>query len=169
MPCVQEYEAARKTLEGVKSEREEAKKRVSSLRQTLGPMLKKTQQINSQLQPTQAQIRTKVQDTAVLTRIHLIYFIYHKINIFRAEPIIEIAITFFLPTSASLSLTKKISYLTCIAVLDFASVTPELIGLIKCPVFFQTANIKEASQKCKQRRDQLDRKQREARPRCPVP
>ncbi|KAG7283860.1 hypothetical protein CRUP_034047 [Coryphaenoides rupestris] len=57
-----EYEAARKTLEGVKSDREEAKKRVSSLRQTLGPMLKKTQQINSQLQPTEAQIRTKIED-----------------------------------------------------------------------------------------------------------
>jgi len=94
LPSVQEYEAARKTLEGVKGDREEAKKRVSSLRLTLGPMLKKTQQINSQLQPTQAQIRTKVQDTAVLTRIHLIYFIYHKMNIFRAEPIIEIASDF---------------------------------------------------------------------------
>uniref|UniRef100_A0A3Q3GIV1 Structural maintenance of chromosomes protein 5 n=1 Tax=Labrus bergylta TaxID=56723 RepID=A0A3Q3GIV1_9LABR len=54
-----EYETTRKELEGVKKEREEAKKQLSALRQAQAPMLKKMQQIDNHLQPTEAQIKTK--------------------------------------------------------------------------------------------------------------
>uniref|UniRef100_A0A8C5BUH5 Structural maintenance of chromosomes protein 5 n=1 Tax=Gadus morhua TaxID=8049 RepID=A0A8C5BUH5_GADMO len=46
-----EFEAVRKEHESVKTEREEVKKRLSSLKQTHGPMLKKIQLINNQLEP----------------------------------------------------------------------------------------------------------------------
>ncbi|KAM9751721.1 structural maintenance of chromosomes protein 5 [Menidia menidia] len=54
-----EYETTRKELEGVKKEREEAKRQLSSLRQTQTPMLRKIQQIDDQLKPTEAQIKAK--------------------------------------------------------------------------------------------------------------
>ena len=57
---LQEFEAVRKEHESVKTEREEVKKRLSSLKQTHGPMLKKIQLINNQLEPIEAQIKTKV-------------------------------------------------------------------------------------------------------------
>lgn len=56
----QEYETTRKDLEGVKKEREEVKKHLSGLRQAQAPMLKKIQQIDEQLKPTEAQIKAKV-------------------------------------------------------------------------------------------------------------
>ncbi|XP_029012929.1 structural maintenance of chromosomes protein 5 [Betta splendens] len=54
-----EYETTRKELEGVKKEREEAKRHLSALRQSQAPMLRKIQQIDNQLKPTEAQIRAK--------------------------------------------------------------------------------------------------------------
>ncbi|MEQ2303414.1 Structural maintenance of chromosomes protein 5 [Ameca splendens] len=54
-----EYETARKELENVKMEREEAKKQLSALRQAQAPMLKKIQQIDDQLKPTEAQMTAK--------------------------------------------------------------------------------------------------------------
>lgn len=54
-----EYETTRKELEGVKKEREEAKKHLLSLRQAQAPMLKKIQHIDNQLKPTEAQIKAK--------------------------------------------------------------------------------------------------------------
>uniref|UniRef100_A0A8C5B6N8 Structural maintenance of chromosomes protein 5 n=1 Tax=Gadus morhua TaxID=8049 RepID=A0A8C5B6N8_GADMO len=57
-----EFEAVRKEHESVKTEREEVKKRLSSLKQTHGPMLKKIQLINNQLEPIEAQIKTKTFD-----------------------------------------------------------------------------------------------------------
>ncbi|XP_056455399.1 structural maintenance of chromosomes protein 5 [Gadus chalcogrammus] len=57
-----EFEAVRKEHESVKTEREEVKKRLSSLKQTHGPMLKKIQLINNQLEPIEAQIKTKTID-----------------------------------------------------------------------------------------------------------
>uniref|UniRef100_A0A669DFE3 Structural maintenance of chromosomes protein 5 n=1 Tax=Oreochromis niloticus TaxID=8128 RepID=A0A669DFE3_ORENI len=53
-----EYETTRKELEGVKKERDEAKKQLLSLKQTQAPMVKKIQQIEEQLKPTEAQIKT---------------------------------------------------------------------------------------------------------------
>lgn len=41
-------------------EREEAKKQLSALRQAQAPMLKKIQQIDDQLKPTEAQMKAKV-------------------------------------------------------------------------------------------------------------
>uniref|UniRef100_A0A3B4FAQ6 Structural maintenance of chromosomes protein 5 n=1 Tax=Pundamilia nyererei TaxID=303518 RepID=A0A3B4FAQ6_9CICH len=55
-----EYETTRKELEGVKKERDEARKQLSSLKQTQAPMVKKIQQIDEQLKPTEAQIKDKV-------------------------------------------------------------------------------------------------------------
>ena len=57
---LQEFEAVRNEHESVKRDREEVKKRLSSLKQTHGPMLKKIQEINNKLQPIEAQIKTKV-------------------------------------------------------------------------------------------------------------
>ncbi|XP_008411755.1 structural maintenance of chromosomes protein 5 isoform X1 [Poecilia reticulata] len=54
-----EYETARKELEGVKMEREEAKKHLSALRQAQAPMLKKIQQIDDHLKPNEAQMKAK--------------------------------------------------------------------------------------------------------------
>ncbi|XP_051807111.1 structural maintenance of chromosomes protein 5 [Acanthochromis polyacanthus] len=54
-----EYETTRKELEGVKKEREEAKRQLSALKQAHAPMLRKIQLIENQLQPTEAQIKTK--------------------------------------------------------------------------------------------------------------
>ncbi|XP_072222998.1 structural maintenance of chromosomes protein 5 [Leuresthes tenuis] len=54
-----EYETTRKELEGVKKEREEAKKQLSALRQTQAPMVKKIQQIDDKLKPTEAQMKAK--------------------------------------------------------------------------------------------------------------
>uniref|UniRef100_A0A3B4FA63 Structural maintenance of chromosomes protein 5 n=1 Tax=Pundamilia nyererei TaxID=303518 RepID=A0A3B4FA63_9CICH len=54
-----EYETTRKELEGVKKERDEARKQLSSLKQTQAPMVKKIQQIDEQLKPTEAQIKDK--------------------------------------------------------------------------------------------------------------
>uniref|UniRef100_A0AAX7T005 Structural maintenance of chromosomes protein 5 n=1 Tax=Astatotilapia calliptera TaxID=8154 RepID=A0AAX7T005_ASTCA len=48
-----EYETTRKELEGVKKERDEARKQLSSLKQTQAPMVKKIQQIDEQLKPTE--------------------------------------------------------------------------------------------------------------------
>uniref|UniRef100_A0AAQ5X2H8 Structural maintenance of chromosomes protein 5 n=1 Tax=Amphiprion ocellaris TaxID=80972 RepID=A0AAQ5X2H8_AMPOC len=55
-----EYETTRKELEGVKKEREEAKRQLSALKQAHAPMLRKIQLIENQLQPTEAQIKAKV-------------------------------------------------------------------------------------------------------------
>lgn len=57
---LQEYETTRKELEGVKKEREEAKKQLSAVRQAQAPMLRKIQQIDDQLKPTEAQMKAKV-------------------------------------------------------------------------------------------------------------
>ncbi|XP_040009669.1 structural maintenance of chromosomes protein 5 [Xiphias gladius] len=54
-----EYETTRKELEGVKRERDEAKKQLSAQRQAQAPMLRKIQQIDNQLKPTEAQIKAK--------------------------------------------------------------------------------------------------------------
>ncbi|XP_074538571.1 structural maintenance of chromosomes protein 5 [Halichoeres trimaculatus] len=54
-----EYETTRKELEGVKKEREEAKKHLSGLRQAQAPMLKKIQLIDNQLKPAEAQLKAK--------------------------------------------------------------------------------------------------------------
>uniref|UniRef100_A0A3Q2E3Q6 Structural maintenance of chromosomes protein 5 n=1 Tax=Cyprinodon variegatus TaxID=28743 RepID=A0A3Q2E3Q6_CYPVA len=63
-----EYETTRKELEGVKMEREEAKKQLSALRQSQAPMLKKIQQIDDKLKPTEAQLKSKtaaIKETSV--------------------------------------------------------------------------------------------------------
>ncbi|AWP09603.1 putative structural maintenance of chromosomes protein 5-like [Scophthalmus maximus] len=54
-----EYETIRKELEDLKRERDEAKKQLSALRQAQSPMLKKIQQIDNHLKPTDAQIKAK--------------------------------------------------------------------------------------------------------------
>ncbi|XP_056154984.1 structural maintenance of chromosomes protein 5 [Lampris incognitus] len=54
-----EYETARKELEGVKKEREEAKKRLFVLKQAQALLLKKVQAIDNQLKPTEKQINAK--------------------------------------------------------------------------------------------------------------
>uniref|UniRef100_A0A3B5LCL1 Structural maintenance of chromosomes protein 5 n=1 Tax=Xiphophorus couchianus TaxID=32473 RepID=A0A3B5LCL1_9TELE len=61
-----EYETARKELEGLKMEREEAKKQLSALRQAQAPMLKKIQQIDDQLKPNESQMKAK--EAAALDR-----------------------------------------------------------------------------------------------------
>lgn len=60
----QEYEATRKVLEGVKREREDAKRQLSALKQAQAPMLAKIQQIEDQLKPTEAQMKAKVKNDA---------------------------------------------------------------------------------------------------------
>lgn len=57
---LQEYETTRKELEGVKKERDEAKRQLSALKQAQAPMLRKIQLIENQLKPTEAQIKAKV-------------------------------------------------------------------------------------------------------------
>ncbi|CAL8323354.1 unnamed protein product [Merluccius merluccius] len=57
-----EYLAAVQELESVKKDRDEAKKHLSSLKQTHAPMRMKIQLINSKLQPIEAQIKTKTTD-----------------------------------------------------------------------------------------------------------
>ncbi|KAI4823837.1 hypothetical protein KUCAC02_012392 [Chaenocephalus aceratus] len=52
-----EYETTRKELEGLKKERDEAKKQLSALKQAHAPMLKKIQLIENQLKPSEAQIK----------------------------------------------------------------------------------------------------------------
>ncbi|KAM6925073.1 structural maintenance of chromosomes protein 5 [Xenentodon cancila] len=54
-----EYETTRKELEGVRKERDEAKRQLSGLRQGQAPMLRKIQQIDEQLKPTEAQMKAK--------------------------------------------------------------------------------------------------------------
>ncbi|XP_035513376.1 structural maintenance of chromosomes protein 5 [Morone saxatilis] len=54
-----EYETTRTELEGVKKERDEAKKQLSALKQAQAPMLRKIQLIDNQLKPTEAQIKAK--------------------------------------------------------------------------------------------------------------
>uniref|UniRef100_A0A8C7ZGI5 Structural maintenance of chromosomes protein 5 n=1 Tax=Oryzias sinensis TaxID=183150 RepID=A0A8C7ZGI5_9TELE len=54
-----EYETTRKELEGVRREREETKRQLSALRQAQTPMLRKIQEIDDQLKPTEAQMKTK--------------------------------------------------------------------------------------------------------------
>uniref|UniRef100_UPI0037E93740 structural maintenance of chromosomes protein 5 n=1 Tax=Semicossyphus pulcher TaxID=241346 RepID=UPI0037E93740 len=54
-----EYETTRKELEDLKKERDEAKRQLSALRQAQAPMLRKIQQIDTQLKPTEAQIKAK--------------------------------------------------------------------------------------------------------------
>uniref|UniRef100_A0A1A8QLH6 Structural maintenance of chromosomes protein 5 n=1 Tax=Nothobranchius rachovii TaxID=451742 RepID=A0A1A8QLH6_9TELE len=54
-----EYETTRKELEGVKKEREEAKKQLLTLKQAQAPMLKKIQQIDEKLKPIEAEMRAK--------------------------------------------------------------------------------------------------------------
>ncbi|XP_026224608.1 structural maintenance of chromosomes protein 5 [Anabas testudineus] len=54
-----EYETTRKELEGVKKERDEAKRQLSALKQAQTPMLRKIQEIDNQLKPTEAQIKAK--------------------------------------------------------------------------------------------------------------
>uniref|UniRef100_A0A8C7ZG07 Structural maintenance of chromosomes protein 5 n=1 Tax=Oryzias sinensis TaxID=183150 RepID=A0A8C7ZG07_9TELE len=56
-----EYETTRKELEGVRREREETKRQLSALRQAQTPMLRKIQEIDDQLKPTEAQMKTKVE------------------------------------------------------------------------------------------------------------
>ncbi|XP_013875182.1 structural maintenance of chromosomes protein 5 [Austrofundulus limnaeus] len=54
-----EYETTRKEIEGVKREREDAKRQLSAMRQAQAPMLAKIQQIDDQLKPTEAQMKAK--------------------------------------------------------------------------------------------------------------
>uniref|UniRef100_A0A4W6CRY0 Structural maintenance of chromosomes protein 5 n=1 Tax=Lates calcarifer TaxID=8187 RepID=A0A4W6CRY0_LATCA len=54
-----EYETTLNELKGVKREREEAKRQLSALRQAQAPMLRKIQEIENQLKPTEAQIKAK--------------------------------------------------------------------------------------------------------------
>lgn len=54
-----EYETTRKELEGVKKERDDAKRQLAALRQAQTPMLRKIQEIDNQLKPTEAQIKAK--------------------------------------------------------------------------------------------------------------
>ncbi|XP_012726060.2 structural maintenance of chromosomes protein 5 [Fundulus heteroclitus] len=54
-----EYETARLELEGVKMEREEARKQISALRQAQAPMLKKIKQIDDRLKPIDDQMKAK--------------------------------------------------------------------------------------------------------------
>ena len=58
----QEYETARKELEGVKKSREDAKKQLKTVRESQAPMLKKIQHIDSQLRPIENQMKDKVRD-----------------------------------------------------------------------------------------------------------
>uniref|UniRef100_A0A8C5HIL4 Structural maintenance of chromosomes protein 5 n=1 Tax=Gouania willdenowi TaxID=441366 RepID=A0A8C5HIL4_GOUWI len=60
-----EYETTRKELEAVKKEREEAKKRLSVLKQAQAPLIRKIQLIEDQLKPTDAQIKVKVPHTTI--------------------------------------------------------------------------------------------------------
>lgn len=46
----------------MKKERDETKKQLSGLKQTQAPMLKKIQQIDERLKPTEAQIKAKVME-----------------------------------------------------------------------------------------------------------
>nr|XP_020475714.1 structural maintenance of chromosomes protein 5 [Monopterus albus] len=54
-----EYETTLKELNGVKKEREEAKRHLSALKQAQAPMLRKIHEIENRLKPTEAQIKTK--------------------------------------------------------------------------------------------------------------
>uniref|UniRef100_A0A665U8N7 Structural maintenance of chromosomes protein 5 n=1 Tax=Echeneis naucrates TaxID=173247 RepID=A0A665U8N7_ECHNA len=54
-----EYETTRKELEGIKRERDEAKRQLAALKQAQAPMLRKIQEIDNQLKPTEAQIKAK--------------------------------------------------------------------------------------------------------------
>ncbi|XP_040913547.1 structural maintenance of chromosomes protein 5 [Toxotes jaculatrix] len=54
-----EYETTRKELEGVRRERDEAKRQLSVLRQAQVPMLRQIQDIENRLKPTEAQIKAK--------------------------------------------------------------------------------------------------------------
>ncbi|XP_041860564.1 structural maintenance of chromosomes protein 5 [Melanotaenia boesemani] len=54
-----EYETTRKELEGVKKERDEAKRQFSALKHSQAPMLRKIQQIEDQLKPTEAKMKAK--------------------------------------------------------------------------------------------------------------
>lgn len=55
-----EYETARADLEVLKRERDEAKRQLNALKQAQAPMRNRIQQIESQLKPIEAQIKTKV-------------------------------------------------------------------------------------------------------------
>uniref|UniRef100_A0A8C4GZP8 Structural maintenance of chromosomes protein 5 n=1 Tax=Dicentrarchus labrax TaxID=13489 RepID=A0A8C4GZP8_DICLA len=61
-----EYETTRTELEGVKKERDEAKRQLSALKQAQAPMLRKIQLIDNQLKPTEAQIKAKVKNQMLL-------------------------------------------------------------------------------------------------------
>lgn len=50
----------------MKKERDEAKRQLSSLKQAQTPMLRKIQQIENQLKPTEAQIKAKVEKQLLL-------------------------------------------------------------------------------------------------------
>lgn len=50
----------------MKKERDEAKRQLSSLKQAQTPMLRKIQQIENQLKPTEAQIKAKVKKQLLL-------------------------------------------------------------------------------------------------------
>lgn len=50
----------------MKRERDEAKRQLSSLKQAQTPMLRKIQQIDNQLKPTEAQIKAKVKKRLLL-------------------------------------------------------------------------------------------------------
>lgn len=50
----------------MKREREEAKRQLSALRQAQAPMLRKIQEIENQLKPTEAQIKAKVKKQILL-------------------------------------------------------------------------------------------------------
>lgn len=57
---LQGYETIRKELEGVKKMREEAKQQLATLKQAQAPMLKKIQEIEMQLKPTETRIKAMV-------------------------------------------------------------------------------------------------------------
>ncbi|KAJ7988430.1 hypothetical protein DPEC_G00323470 [Dallia pectoralis] len=54
-----EYEVARVELEGLKGEKEDAKKQLKALRESQAPMLKKIQHIDNQLKPIEIQMKDK--------------------------------------------------------------------------------------------------------------
>ncbi|XP_034028187.1 structural maintenance of chromosomes protein 5 [Thalassophryne amazonica] len=54
-----EYETTRQELEGVKRERDDAKKQLLALKQAQAPMLQRIQEIDNLLKPTEAQIKNK--------------------------------------------------------------------------------------------------------------
>ncbi len=56
----QEYETARKELEGVKKERVEMKKKLKSLQEAQEPLLRKIRSVESQLQPIEQQMKELV-------------------------------------------------------------------------------------------------------------